>query len=118
MNKKFWVKKIIGFIVFAIVLLALLAYVVMLLWNNVVTGIFSVVAISYWQSLGLLVLCKILFGGIKGGWGRHRGAHWKKEMAEKWHNMTPEERDKIKEEWRNRCHVWGKSEKDPMAGAE
>ena len=62
MNKKFWVKKIVGFIIFAIAMLAMLAYVVMLLWNNVVTGIFSVVAITYWQSLGLLILCKILVG--------------------------------------------------------
>jgi hypothetical protein len=118
MNKKFWVRKIIGFIVLAFAMTALLSYVVMLLWNNILTAVVHVTVIDFWQALGLLVLSKILFGGFKGGWGGHRGSHWKKEMQEKWHGMSPEEREKIKQEWRNRCRVWGKPENDTSAGAE
>lgn len=117
MNKKFWVKKIVGFCILAIAMTALLAYVVMLLWNNVLATVISVSVIGFWQALGLLVLSKILFGGFKGGWGS-RGGHWKHQMKEKWHQMTPEEREKIKQEWRNRCRVWGKPDNGPGAGAE
>ena len=118
MNKKFWVKKIVGIIICVIAVGALLSYVVMNLWNHVLVAVVNVTAISFWQAAGLLVLSKILFGGFRGGWGRGRGGHWKNEMKEKWQHMSPEEREKIKQEWRNRCRVWGKKDNDPMAGAE
>jgi hypothetical protein len=120
MNKKFWVKKIVGFIVLAIAMTAVLGYVVMLLWNNVLTAVVSVTAITFWQALGLFILSKILFGGFKGGgcWGCHKGGQWKNEMKEKWHSMTPEEREKIKQEWRNRCGVWKRNASDQSAGTE
>jgi hypothetical protein len=58
--------------------------------------------------MGILVLCKILFGfGFKGrkpGWGRHM--HWQKQMGEQFANMTPEERNNFKEEWRRRAMEW------------
>lgn len=44
-------------------------YVVMLLWNAVLPAIAPVRAITYWQSVGLLVLARILVGGL--GHGRH-----------------------------------------------
>jgi hypothetical protein len=31
---------------------------------------------------------------------------WGREMREKWRHMTPEEREKMKEEWRDRCNRW------------
>ncbi|MBN1423651.1 hypothetical protein JXA88_03755 [Candidatus Fermentibacteria bacterium] len=33
------------------------------LWNWLMPPIFGVAAISYWQAVGLFVLCHILFGG-------------------------------------------------------
>lgn len=111
-NKKFWLSKIIGFIICVFAVATLLGYVVMSLWNNILTEVLHVQVISFWQAFGILVLCKILFGGIKGfGW---RGGHygWKKEMQEKWQHMSPEEREKLKEEWRNRCRVWKKQENE------
>lgn len=107
MNKKFWMKKIAGFIVLAMVAAAALGYVVMLLWNHVLATVISVSLISFWQALGLLILSKILFGGFKGSCcGGGKGSHWKNEMKEKWQGMSPEEREKIKQEWRNRCGMW------------
>lgn len=117
MKKKFWVKKIIGFIVFAFAATALLSFIVMSLWNNILAVVLHVSLISFWQALGILVLSKILFGGFRGGWGG-RGTAWKKEMQEKWHTMTPEDREKIKQEWRNRCRVWKKPDMEQNAGAE
>jgi len=118
MNKRFWVKKIVGFIVLALAATALLSFVVMSLWNNILAVVLHISVITFWQALGLLVLSKILFGGFKGGWGGHRGGHWKKEMQEKWHGMTPEEREKIKQEWRNRCRVWRKPDAEQNAGVD
>ncbi|MEO5932313.1 MAG: hypothetical protein ABIQ08_02005, partial [Duganella sp.] len=46
--------------------------------------------LDYWRALGLLVLCRILFGGLG---GRHHGAaRW-----QRWQAMTQEERDQFVE---------------------
>lgn len=71
----------------------------MLLWNWLMPGIFSLPEINFWQAVGLLVLCKILFGGIGGGHHGHHGhCHGdKNKLRERWENMTPEERQRIVE---------------------
>jgi hypothetical protein len=75
--------------------------VVMLLWNALIPTIFGLAVINFWQALGLLVLSKILFGGMFPGrrhWGamhRHHHGHGHEHfnpMREKWMNMTAEER--------------------------
>lgn len=113
MNKKFWITKIIGFSILAIGFAALLAYVVMLLWNGVLAQVVTVSTISFYQAIGLLVLSKILFGGFPSGKNHCNqcggGGHWKNQLKEKWHTMSPEERDQMKQEWRNRCRTWGRS---------
>jgi len=87
------------------ILFFVVSAVVMLLWNALLPTIIHVVAITYWQAAGLLILCRILFGGIpfgRGGRGRFGGgppAH----IREKLMNMSDEERAKFKEEWRQRC---------------
>ncbi|HEY2581938.1 MAG TPA: hypothetical protein VGI43_09030, partial [Mucilaginibacter sp.] len=52
--------------------------------------------------MGIFILCKILFGFGKGG---HRGgAPWMRhKMAERFDNMTPEEKERFKEKWGKRC---------------
>jgi len=75
--------------------LALFSYVVMLLWNWLVPQIFGWRHITYWQALGLLVLSKILFGGFRGGRHGH-GGKWPRKMRERWEQMTPEEREKLR----------------------
>jgi hypothetical protein len=51
----------------AIGLIALFGWVVMALWNWLVPDIFGFKRIGYWQAGGLLVLCWILFKGIRLG---------------------------------------------------
>jgi len=71
--------------------IAVLGWVVMVLWNWLMPPLFSGVSeIGYLQALGVLVLSKILFGGLRGHgcrgrWRRHR-----------WEGMTPEEREKFR----------------------
>jgi len=76
-------------------------YIVMQLWNNILPGVLHVGAITYWQAMGIFVLCKILFGFGKGLGGRGRGgAPWMRNlMQERFKNMTPEEREKFREKW-------------------
>jgi len=78
--------------------------VVMLLWNALLPGILGVGTITFWQALGILILSKILFGGFSSGHGHHRSDHRSMHnMPGKWMHMSPEEREKMKSEWRSRC---------------
>lgn len=75
--------------------------VVMELWNLLLPEIFGVRAISFWQALGLLVLSKLLFGGFRAG--RGGGPQWRRRMMERWEQMTPEERQQLKQGMRRGC---------------
>jgi Ca2+/H+ antiporter, TMEM165/GDT1 family len=78
-----------------------MGFVVMSLWNNVLVYAAHVSPVNFWQALGLFILAKIFFTGFRGGhWGRHR---WNQKMQQKWMNMSPEEKEKFKEEWKTRC---------------
>jgi hypothetical protein len=68
---------------------AVFACAVMLLWNALLPGIAGLPVIGFWQAAGLLVLSRILFGGL-GGMGWHRGH--KNSFKEKWLHMNDEER--------------------------
>lgn len=66
--------------------------VVRLLWNGLLPGLFGFPEVTFWQALGLLALCRILFGGFGLGGGSRRGGR-----AEMWAQMTPEERERFRE---------------------
>lgn len=60
-----------------LIFLAVFAFatvVVMLLWNSVAVHIFSVPEITFWYSAGLIILSKLLFGGIH-HFGHRHGHH-------------------------------------------
>ena len=78
--------------------------VVMHLWNWLLPMLFGWHTITFWQALGLLVLCRILFGGF-GNSGS--GPRARIRPGTRWECMTPEERDKL-HEWR-RTHGGGMS---------
>jgi len=72
--------------------------IVMRLWNWLLPPLFGWHAITFWQALGILVLCRILFGGL-GLHGRGRsnmGHRIRERMAERWEAMTPEERERFR----------------------
>jgi len=83
---------------------------VMLLWNALLPQIFALPQIGYLQAVGLLVLTRLLFGGL-GGW--HGGRNVRGEghlfhgnkLREKWMNMSEDERkefiEKEKDFFRN-----------------
>lgn len=95
-----------GHVVLALAAIAGFSAVVMLLWNWLMPAVFGFTAISFWKAFGLLVLARILFGGMGSGrfWGmgmmRH---HHHNPIRKKWMQMTPDER---KEFVKN--HHWGR----------
>ena len=106
--KKFWFKKIFFFILCFAGAVLFFGAIVMGLWNAILPEVLGVKAITFLQALGILLLSKLLFGGFSGRrWGG-RGHEWKKQMKEKWNGMTPEEREKFKTEWKNRCGAWNR----------
>jgi hypothetical protein len=88
--------------------LSLISYVVMQLWNNLLPAILHVGVITFWQAMGIFILCKILFGFGKGrgGWGGKGGPWMRHRMEERFKNMTPEERERFKQKMSERCG-WG-----------
>jgi hypothetical protein len=103
MRKKWWI-----FLVAPpamVLFVAIFGEIVMHLWNWLAPALFGWHAITFWQSLGLLLLCRILFGGF-GGHGRDRGK-WGGPSRWRWERMTPEEREKFQQRMRERCGGWG-----------
>jgi hypothetical protein len=74
--------------------------VVKQLWNWLLPPLFGWRQITFWQALGLLALCRILFGGF----GLHGSSHSnvRRRMAERWEQMTPEERERFRHGLRGR----------------
>ena len=58
------------------------------LWNWLLPAIFGWRQVTFWQALGMLALCRILFGGL----GRHGGYR-----SKRWEHMTPEERERFRQ---------------------
>jgi len=76
--------------------------IVLHLWNWLLPPLFGFRQITFWQALGILVLCRILFGGH--GWHRSGRSNYRRRMSERWERMTPEERERLRQSWRGR---WG-----------
>jgi hypothetical protein len=75
--------------------------IVRLLWNWLLPSLFGWRQITLWQALGLLALCRILFGGV-GGRGFSR-PNRRRRMAERWERMSPEERERLRHGMRGGC---------------
>jgi hypothetical protein len=76
--------------------------IVLHLWNWLLPPLFGWRELTFWQALGMLVLCRILFGGF--GFSRSGRSDYRGRMKERWEKMTPEERERVRQGWRGR---WG-----------
>ena len=94
--KKRWGKKIPFVILFGLLGVFAFSGVVMLLWNAILPAVVHVGAITIWQAMGILLLCKILFSGFRGRRRMH-GCNGKKQMFGEWHEMTEEEKQLFRE---------------------
>ena len=86
-----------------LIICAVFGAAVMLLWNALMPHIFGLPPIEYPQAVGLLLLARLLFGGLHGHAGHHR--NWrsfnendsfmrrKNKLREKWMSMSEDERN-------------------------
>ena len=82
----------------AMVLVAFLGgEIVRLLWNALLPPLFGFREITFWQALGLLALSRILFGGLglHGSSRRTARRRIEERVAERWEQMTPEQRERF-----------------------
>jgi hypothetical protein len=96
---------ILGFLLF----IAIGGEVVLQLWNWLLPPLFGWRQITFWQALGMLALCRILFGGFglhgssRSSVRRRMTERMTERMAEPWEHMTPEERERFRQGMRGRC---------------
>ncbi|HVO98022.1 MAG TPA: hypothetical protein VMT15_08140 [Bryobacteraceae bacterium] len=83
---------------FAILAMAGFVFLVMSLWNWLIPALFGGKLITYWQALGLLVLSRILVGGLG---GQHRSG--RRKIVTNWDQLTPEEQEKFRVAMHRRC---------------
>lgn len=84
--------------------------VVMLLWNWLAPLLFGLRELTFWQALGLLALCRILFGGFGGGGKRHSrsrmdrkiGERMREKISDRWEHLTPEEQERFRRGFQDR----------------
>ena len=87
--------------------IALGGEIVQQLWNWLLPPLFGWRQITFWQGLGILALCRILFGGF----GHHGsdGSGFRRRMAkrgaDRWEAMTPEERERFRHGMRGSCGI-------------
>lgn len=71
----------IGGVALATLFAFLFGWLVQLLWNNTLVPIFSISTITYWQAVGLLILTRLLVGGLG---HKHEGPP--EHIRQKFHN--------------------------------
>ena len=99
-------KKPSGIILMVLVFLIIasaLAWLIMILWNNILTDVAGLKPLNFWKAAGLLLLAKILFGGFRRKKSFSSGYSKRKHWKEKWMRMSPEERKEAKAKWRQHC---------------
>jgi len=111
MNKivKFRSLGIVGFLA----MIAIFSVAAMFLWNALMPEIFGLPVLTYWQTAGMVILARILFGGLglrhlglrSGRGGDGRLFHHGNALREKWLNMSEDERKEFLRERRNFSHL-------------
>ncbi len=89
--------------------------VVRQLWNWLLPSLFGWRQITFWEALGILALCRILFGGL-GLHGSGR-SNVPRRMAEHLAHMTPEERERFRHGVRGRCGFGPSTAAAPSTGS-
>ena len=86
-----WALKIVALVAVAV---AVIGLAVMTLWNWLAPDLFGWRTISFLQAVGLLLLCRLLVGGLRGRSGGHFA--WRARLDERLEQMSPEEREKFR----------------------
>ena len=109
------VMKGIMYVLFGTAFAILMGFVFMWLWNWLMPDLFGLPLLTFWKSVGLILMAKILFGFGKGhgkhkhckhcgGKGEHKKSYWREHYKKKMAGMSPDERAKYQEKMK-KC--WG-----------
>ena len=102
-SKHNWRKKRLFFIPMMLIGGALMVTLVMVLWNWLMPTIFGLITITFWQAGGMLLLSKLLFTGFNFNKRGTKPPFVKKAMDKSFMNMTDEEKEGFKNQWKERC---------------
>ncbi len=107
MDRKFWLLRGLRIALFAALFITAAVFATQALWNWLMPSLFHLPAISLMQTMGLLLLSRILFG-FRGGGGRHGGwarkrREWQQRMAGRMEHLSPEAREKFRQQMQSRC---------------
>jgi hypothetical protein len=115
-NRKVWIGK---FVIFGLAMVIVLGLVTQFLWNFIMPEIFGLPLITFWQGIAMFALAKLIFGfggsGGRGKWGGYRNHQWKREWAEKYSKLSPEDRERFKQKLKDKWCSW---EENPAKPAE
>jgi len=104
MKRGWWIAK---FVLLAVVLIVVVGFTIMSLWNWLVPELFHGPVITFWQGLGLLLLSKILFHSFGGKTNsNHNGGPWKYYWKKKLGGMDPEEKERFKQKMKEKWCSW------------
>ncbi|MGC1390861.1 MAG: hypothetical protein WA816_07465 [Bacteroidales bacterium] len=88
--------KFLGIGILALGFITLTIFVTMSLWNSLIPVLFHGPVLSFWQTVGLFILSKILLTGVApGGHDRGRSNWWRKRYQEKYRHRCREEEQKV-----------------------
>ena len=109
MERKYWLLRGLRFLFFASLFLVVVGFGTQALWNWLMPSLFRLPIITLAQTYGLLLLTRILFGSFRGGrpggWARKR-REWQQRMASRMEHLSPEAREKFRQQMQNRCMGW------------
>jgi hypothetical protein len=91
--------KFLGIGILALGFITLTIFVTMSLWNSLVPVLFHGPVLSFWQTVGLFILSKILLTGVAPGrHDRGRPDWWKKRYHERYRHGCRVEEQKVNPE--------------------
>jgi hypothetical protein len=95
---KHWIKMFVLIAIWGLIAIAGFGSAIWQLWNWLMPALFGLPVIGFWQAVGLMALCWLLFGGWRGAGGltghRRRGRR---------HALTPEERAQVRASMARHC---------------
>ena len=96
MNKR-WIKMLVLILIWGTIAIAGFGSAIWQLWNWLMPELFGLPAIGFWQAVGLMALCWLLFGGWRGA-GRLGGPRHHDQRS-----LSAEEKEKIRASMGRHC---------------
>jgi hypothetical protein len=90
--KGHWFAKTLQILIVLLVVIAGFGQAVLQLWNWLMPTLFGLPTLTFWRAVGLMGLCWILFGGLRGG---RALPGWHRPMRGRFESLTPEERERF-----------------------